>query len=168
VEAEFVFRLRADAPADKLDWTREEAEALDWEVLLGVEIAGSPFPGINDLGPGVTISDFGNNAGVILGPVFTDWRERMDEVRCEAFIDGRSVGQGSAPGLPGGPLEGVRFLLENSARRGRPLRAGQLVSSGALTGVHRISAGQPARLVFGALGAIECVGEPAGPELVAG
>lgn len=166
VEAEFVFRLLADAPVDKPDWSREEALALDWEVLLGVEIAGSPFAGINDLGPGVTISDFGNNAGVILGETFSDWRAQMDSVACEAFIDGRSVGRGAAPGLPGGPMEGVRFLLENCARRGRPLRAGQLVSSGALTGVHRIGAGQPSRLVFGDLGEIQCLGVPARPEAV--
>jgi 2-keto-4-pentenoate hydratase len=156
VEAEFVFRLLEDAPADKLEWTREEAAALPWAVHMGVEIAGSPFAGINDLGPAVTISDFGNNAGVILGPVLD---RALDQIACETFIDGTSVGRGVPSGLPGGPLEGVRFLLENAARRGRPLRAGQIVSSGAVTGVHQIRAGQEARLVFEGVGEIRCVAE---------
>ena len=55
--------------------------------------------------------------------------------------------------------EGVRFLLQNAARRGRPLREGQIVSSGAVTGVHQIRARQEARLVFEGVGEIRCRAE---------
>lgn len=164
VEAEFVFVLRTDAPADKLNWTREEAAALDWELRLGVEIAGSPLAAINDLGPAVTISDFGNNAGLIVGPELPGGLGAIDTLRCEAIIDGRSVGAGSATDLPGGPLEGVRFLLAHVARHGRSLRVGQMVSSGALTGVHRIHAGQAAEIRFGEVAVLTARAVSASPE----
>jgi 2-keto-4-pentenoate hydratase len=54
---------------------------------------------------------------------------------------------------PGGPFESLRFLLALNARRGRPLRSGDFVSAGAITGVHEIRVGQSARAVFD--GAIE-------------
>ncbi|MBW3558480.1 MAG: 2-keto-4-pentenoate hydratase [Proteobacteria bacterium] len=158
VEAEYVFRLGADTPANKLEWTFAEVQALEGELHIGVEIAGSPLSTINELGPAVVVSDFGNNAGLILGPVIQDWRSRMDELSCETFIEGRSVGKGGAASIPGSPLAAVRFLLENTGRRGRPLKKGDLVSTGAATGIHDFKPGQAARVDFGVDGAIECKG----------
>ena len=158
IEAEFVFALGQDAPTAKLDWSLDEARALAGDMHVGIETAGSPLATINELGPTVVITDFGNNAGLILGPRVPDWRSRADSaLTCESFIEGKSVGRGAASDLPGGPLEALRFLLEHCARRGRPLKAGQLISTGAATGIHDIASGQRARVDFGALGAIECV-----------
>ena len=157
VEAEYVIRIGRDAPEGKADWTTDDAAALIDALYIGVELAGSPFPGINALGPCVTVSDFGNNAGLILGPEIADWRARaFDDLRCETFIDGASVGRGAATNIPGGPLGALAFLLGHCAARGRPLKAGQLVSTGAATGVHEIRIGQAARISFGRDGEIEC------------
>lgn len=156
VEAEFVFRLGQDAPGGKTTWTFAEVEALDGELHIGVEIAASPLATINELGPAVVASDFGNNLGLFLGAPIADWRSRLSGLTCETFIEGRSVGAGGATSIPGSPLEAVRFLLEHCARRGRPLRKGQLVSTGAATGIHDILPGQGARVVFGPDGTIDC------------
>ncbi|HUO91202.1 MAG TPA: hypothetical protein VMU08_18680 [Rhizomicrobium sp.] len=110
------------------------------------------------------VSDFGNNAELILGPAVADWSRYPETLTCETFIEGESVGKGTASDLPGGPVEALRFLLEHCAQRGRPLKAGMLVSTGAATGIHEIAAGQRARVDFGALGAIECVAVVARPE----
>lgn len=161
VEAEYVFRLRADTPTNKTEWSLAEVEALDGELHIGVEIAGSPLSTINELGPTVVASDFGNNAGLILGPVIRDWRARLADLRCETFIEDRSVGAGGADSIPGSPLEALRFLLQHVARRGRPLKAGGLVSTGAATGVHDFKTGQIAKVSFGEDGLITCEGVPA-------
>ena len=58
--------------------------------------------------------------------------------------------------LPGGPLAALAFLLTHCAERGRPLRKGQWISSGAVTGVHQIEAGQSAELSFGSYGTLRC------------
>lgn len=157
VEAEFVFRIAADAAPDKTDYTHDEAAALVDALLVGVELAGSPLPLINVLGPAIVASDFGNNAGLILGPEIADWRLRDEAaMRCETFIDGTSVGQGSAASISGGLLGALAFALSRCARRGYPLKAGMLVTTGAATGIHDIVAGQGSRISFGELGELHC------------
>ncbi len=157
VEAEFVFRIGRDAPTDKLDYTPDEAADLADKLLVGVELAGSPLPLINVLGPAVVVSDFGNNAGLIVGPEIANWRN-VDEatLRCETFIDGRSVGQGGAASISGGLRSALAFALSRCARRGYPLKAGTLITTGAATGIHDIVAGQHAVVRFGALGELHC------------
>ncbi len=161
VEAEFVFRLGADAPVGKTAWTDDEALALVDALLVGAELAGSPLPRINDLGPAVVVSDFGNNAGLILGPPVPEWRRMLgtleQDLRCETAIDGEVVGSGRASDIAGGLVAALRFALARCARRGMPLRAGQLVSTGAATGIHDIRAGQQARVSFDGIGEIAIV-----------
>ena len=164
LEAEFVYELTVSAPANKLDWTLEEVQALGGRMRMGVEMAGSPLATINDLGPTVVAADFGNNNGLILSGLLAEWgRHPDDHYICAAYIDGVKVGDGSAATIPGGPLESVRFLLEHAARRGRPLKAGQLVSTGAATGIHDMVAGQTGMISFGGTAEIACRTEPATP-----
>jgi 2-keto-4-pentenoate hydratase len=135
------------------------------EMLGGVELAGSPLATINVLGPRVVASDFGNNAGLILGPPIPGWRERPDQIpACEAYVDGKLVGRGTPQSIPGGPAASLAFLLNACARRGRPLTRGQLVTTGAASGIHEIEAGQTARIVFEGMEEIRCVAVPARPE----
>jgi 2-keto-4-pentenoate hydratase len=155
VEAEFVLVLGRDAPADKTEWTVAEARDMVRAVHIGIETAGSPLAAINDLGPAAIVADFGNNAGLILGPELPGWRiQPPEQWRCESFVDGASVGRGHAGLLPGGAFESLRFLLARNAQRDRPLRAGDLISAGAVTGVHTIAAGQSARVEFAGAGQI--------------
>ena len=53
-------------------------------------------------------------------------------------------------------LESVRFLLEHCARRGRPLAAGAMVLTGAVTGVHRAYAGDEATCAFKGVAELKC------------
>ena len=164
VEAEYIYRMGRDAPAGKLDWTPEEALDYVDELLVGVEFAGSPLATINVLGPRVVASDFGNNAGLILGRVVPNWRTRPDEVPpCHAWVEGQLVGEGTPASIPGGPPASLAFLMAACAGRGRPLKAGQLVTTGAASGIHDIEAGQTARITFGDLEEIRCVAVPASP-----
>jgi 2-keto-4-pentenoate hydratase len=165
VEAEFVFVLAQDAPVRKLDWNADEAAALVKALHVGVEFAGSPLPDINRLGPPVVVSDYGNNAGLLLGPEVVDWRPRLAAgLACETFIDGVSVGTGGTRAIHGGVLAALAFALAKGARRGRPLRAGQLVSTGAATGIHDIVAGQQSRVAFPGIADLEVETVVARPE----
>jgi 2-keto-4-pentenoate hydratase len=156
VESEFVVRIGADADPDKTDWTLEEAAAQVGAVFVGVELAGSPLATINDLGPTVVASDFGNNGGLIVGPEIVDWRERLERIQVETVINGVSVGVGGSSSLAGGAMESVRFLLEHCARWGRPLKRGVLISTGAVTGVHQVHAGDDAVCVFDGVAELRC------------
>ena len=156
VEAEYVLRLQADAPPGKTHWTPEEAAALPATLHIGIEIASSPLATINQLGPCVVVSDFGNNNGLIVGEEIRNWRAiPEDRLRAETWIDVARVGTGGATFLPGGLLAAYAFALSRSARRGRPLRTGELVATGNATGIHDIAVGQTAQVRFEGYGAID-------------
>jgi len=157
IEAEFVAVIAKDAPADKLSWSREEADAMIAEVCIGLEVASSPLAAINELGPAVTASDFGNNAGLLVGASINDWRARDPQtLTCDSFIDGKSVGSGGAYGLTGGIVRSVQFMLDVAAARGRPLQAGCLIATGQTSGIHEIAPGQTARITFADDGELSC------------
>lgn len=156
VEAEYILEL-GQAPDSRDDWTAATVVPLVANVFIGVEIAGSPFAGINSHGPAVTASDFGNNAGLILGGAIPDWQHRLLDLTCEVRIDDVRVGAGGAQSIPDGPFDSLAFLLNTLHHRGRRLEAGQLISTGAATGVHSIDAGQRAVADFGPDGQITCV-----------
>lgn len=162
VEAEYVYRIGRDLPADKLDWTPGEALAYVDALLVGVELAGSPLATINAIGPRAVATDFGNNAGLILGAEVPDWRSRRAP-DCQAYVEDDLVGEGAPESIPGGPPESLAYLAAACAARGRPLRAGQLVTTGAASGIHEIEAGQTARIVFGDLEEFRCIAVPALP-----
>lgn len=164
IEAEYVLRLEADAPADKIEWTPEEAVALPATLFIGLEVASSPLATINQLGPRVVVSDFGNNNGLVVGGEIADWT-MLDEatLTAESWIDDTRVGTGGATTLPGGLRAAYAFALARSARRGRPLKAGDLIATGNATGIHDILPGQRARVVFAGYGEIVLTARAAAP-----
>ena len=166
VESELVLRLGHDAPPDRVDWAHGEALDLVADLHIGVEIASSPLATLNDLGSGAVISDFGNNWGVVLGPPIADWR-RVREVAVETYIDDVAVGRGTA-NLQAGAFGALLFTLAECARRGRSLRAGDVISTGMITGVHDIRVGQSSRHVFDGHGEVHCRATRATPHASAG
>jgi 2-keto-4-pentenoate hydratase len=164
IEAEFVFQLSEDAAENVAEWTTETARRLVKTMFIGIEIASSPLSNINDYGPAVIASDFGNNAGLLLGAEVADWQaRRLESMNCETRIDGTVVGRGTAASVNGGPLAALAFALRCNARRGHPLRAGEYISTGAATGVHAIAAGQSAEAIFTGLGRLRCRAIPMTP-----
>jgi len=127
------------------------------EVRLGIEVASSPYPRINADGPLVTVSDFGNNHGVVMGPALQGWRDLdLCAIVVRAEIDGAAVGEATAATMLDGPYGAVRFLLENLSARGFDLSNGLWVSTGAITGVHPVVPGQRVTAVFGDHGSLSC------------
>lgn len=158
VEAEFVFRIGKDAEAGKTEYSEAEALGLIDALFAGVEMAGSPLPTINKLGPTVVASDFGNNFGLILGAQLASFDasstvEDLNEATVKGYkavteIDGQVIGEGGLFTMPGGPLKAIAWLAGHLAARGRPLKVGQLISSGATTGIHDILAGQSSVVTY--------------------
>lgn len=154
VEVEIL--LKIGAVPDRV-LTLENAFHFVSEVRLGIEIASSPFPGINKHGPAVTVSDFGNNFGLVVGPQIDDWRE-IDLMNAPARmeIDGVLQGEGALANMLDGPFGAVAFLDDLLKRRGLSLLEGAWISTGAITGVHGIAAGQDACATFNDCYSLEC------------
>lgn len=157
VEAEYVFEIKADTLASKTSYTEDEAFEIISAVYAGIEMAGSPLATINKLGPTVVASDFGNNYGLILGEKLLDFSgldkdslssEAVKSFKVSTEIEGQTVGTGGLFSMPNGPLAAIAWLAGHLAERGRPLKKGQYISSGASTGIHDIEKGQSSSVYF--------------------
>lgn len=155
-EAEFLLRLRVRERGER---PLDDSDTLAWidEVRIGIEIASSPYAGINEDGACVTASDQGNNAGLVLGGVVARdrWSE-LDTIEVETRVGDRVVGRATAATMLDGPLGAVRFLLDNLSRRGIEPQSGWWISSGAVTGVHPVRPGDRLTAHFEGIGEVTC------------
>lgn len=146
-EAEILLRI-ASVPDGEISLDTI-ADHID-DVRVGVEIASSPFPGINEFGAAVTVSDFGNNKGIVLGPAVPDWRHAdLLSMPVSLQINGSTVGADRMSNMLDGPFGSVVFLLKELKRRGIEAAPGTWVSAGAITGVHEVTGGQTVKACFG-------------------
>lgn len=156
VEAEYVFEVAKDAEPSKTKYSQEEAAQLISAIYAGIEMAGSPIFDINSYGPTVVASDFGNNFGLILGNKLADIEsadqlsaQECNKYNAQSYVDGALVGEGGLFSMPNGPLAAIAWLAGHLAARNMPLKKGQLISSGASTGIHDVNIGQSAQVTFG-------------------
>ncbi len=156
-EAEFLLRLGTAPDPAKPHYTPAEARAMIDAVHVGIEIASSPFPGINALGPTVTVSDFGNNNGLVIGADALGWRDGdINTWPVELLINDERIGAATTATMLDGPFGAVRYLLEHMAARGIALSPGQWISTGAVTGVHPVAIGDRVEARFDGRFAVRC------------
>lgn len=167
VEAEIVFRMAVDQPL-RADTTADEALAMVDAVFAGVETAGSPMARINELGPTAVVSDFGNNFGLIVGAELSMEALLREPIRCDTLIDGEVVGEYVLQNGLQGPADALAFAMRRLAQRHWPLRRGDFITTGALTGIHDIRAGQRAIIRFENVRPIVCRAVAFKPEGVVG
>ena len=164
VEAEFVIELGETVPPSENDYSDDDLIGLISSLYAGVEIASSPMASINQIGPMCVIPDFGNNAGLLLGPVISDWRSRsLESMTAKVTVDDEIVGDAGANAIAGGPLQALRFLIGVFGSRGMELPKGTLVSTGASTGIHDVVVSSTARVEFGSIGWFDFRFEPMPP-----
>jgi 2-keto-4-pentenoate hydratase len=93
----------------------------------------------------VIAADFGNNNGLVLGPVLTAAAEEPP-AQLVCTIDGQVIGEGTAENLPGGMHHGLATALNLLTGRGHRVAAGMVFATGAITGIHPIRPGQHCRI----------------------
>lgn len=146
-EAEFVVFVGA-GPSGELRPER---------MKTGIEVAASPVTPLPALGSLATIAEFGNNAGLILdADVPLELLAQPERLTCETRIGDADPIRHTGEALPGGPAAGFAFAQAATDRIGLPLRPGQFVSTGAITGMHAVEPGQSCSADFGAFGRIDC------------
>ena len=156
LEAEFVFELAVAIEPSERDYSDEELIERVAGLFIGAEVASSPMALINELGPCAVVSDFGNNAGLIVGPSIPNWSSMpLDSLTVGVTIDDKIVGKSDANAIEGGPLRALRFLFHSCGRRGLDLPRGTLISTGAVTGIHDVQVGSKADIDFGSFGSFK-------------
>lgn len=136
IEPEIAFRLaRAPEPGMGAEAIMGCVEA----VAHGFEIVDSPFPGWKFTAPD-SAAAHGLHAALLLGA----WRELDAVLEFSVTLTGPGGRwQGHSSHVLGGPLEALGFLAAEIARHGgRPLEAGEIVTTGTLTDAMPIRPGE--------------------------
>ncbi|MEM7704029.1 MAG: 2-keto-4-pentenoate hydratase [Pseudomonadota bacterium] len=164
VEAEFVLQLADIIEPSGAVYSDQDLLDRIAGLHIAAEIASSPMADVNRLGPCCVVCDFGNNAGLLVGPSIADWSQRhLDELTAKTIVDDATVGAADAGVIDGGPLQALRFLVELCATRGLTLAQGTYVSCGAVTGIHDVTTDSSARLDFGVFGSFDVKFDPVQP-----
>jgi len=111
---------------------------------LAIEVLDSCFKDRKRVDELSALADRQSNAGLVFGPLATDWRSRdLADVR-PAFnvIRGAEIAMTKAAASTDSVLDAVVWLANHAAGRGRPLKAGQIVITGARVGPIPIAPGK--------------------------
>jgi len=130
VEAEIAFVLKSDLASAHIG-TTDVISAIDY-AIAAIEIVGSRI-GNWDIKITDTIADNASASHFVLGhkPVKL---ENIDLVECtmEMNVNGIKVSEGKGDACMGSPINAVLWLAKTFAKLGRPLKAGDVILSGAL------------------------------------
>lgn len=151
-EAEVAFLLKADLADGPLD-VAQIAVAIDYGVAA-IEICDSRIAGW-DIAFADTVADNASSGVYVLG----EDRKTLDEfspvgVGMRMLINGEEVSTGNGAACLGDPLNAVVWLARAARDFGEPLRAGQLVLSGALGPMRPLAAGDDVTVEISGLGAV--------------
>lgn len=151
-EAEVAFVLGADLEGDDLDI--ETVRAAVEHAVAAIEIVDSRIAGW-DIRITDTIADNGSSGLFVLG----DRRLSLDEfepvdVQMQMYADDELVSEGTGAACLGDPLEALLWLARTAQQVGDPLRAGQVVLSGALGPMRPVTPGSVVRAELSALGTV--------------
>ncbi|MGK4906268.1 2-keto-4-pentenoate hydratase [Streptomyces albus] len=126
-------------------------------VLPAIEIVDSRIAGW-DLAITDTVADNASSGAVVLGttPFRLDGRD-LARVGMTLYHDGEPVSFGAGHACLGSPVVAVAWLARETARRGQPLRAGDLVMSGALGPMVPVGGPGRYRLELDGLGDVEAL-----------
>jgi 2-keto-4-pentenoate hydratase len=162
VEAEVAFVLRADL--DEPDATVADVLRATDFVLAAIEIVDSRIAGW-DITITDTVADNASSGAVVLGtmPVPVTGLD-LAEKGMVIEHNGDPVSTGAGEACMGSPVTAVAWLAREVARRGRPLRDGEIVLSGALGPMVAVTGPGRYRARLDGLGTVEAVFETKGEE----
>ncbi len=156
VEAEIGLRLGHDLPPRAGPYTREEVAAAIESLHPGIEIPESRLEDDHPHGALGMVADLGYAGRYVAGAGLRDWQAiPVESLAARLLINGREVARGSAAKAFGHPLDGVVWLANHRGQRFHAgLRAGDIVSTGSLTGIHWTRPGDVVVADYGALGSV--------------
>ncbi|MET7680456.1 fumarylacetoacetate hydrolase family protein [Streptomyces sp. NPDC005423] len=160
-EAEIAFVLAADLDADDLG-TEEVRAAVDYAVAA-LEIVDSRVAGW-DIAITDTVADNASSGLFVLGQHRLTLREFTPrDVTMRLYADGVPASAGDGSACLGDPLAALLWLARTARAYGDPLRAGQIVLSGALGPLVPTPPGTTVRAELSALGPVTAAFSPYGP-----
>ncbi|MBI2585238.1 MAG: fumarylacetoacetate hydrolase family protein [Rhodospirillales bacterium] len=157
VESELAFRFSVALPPRKQSYGRAEVLAGVGAVLPAIEVVGCRFEGgFPGIGPARLIADMVANTAWVRGPERADWRRfNLKRHAVRLIRAGNTVAEGVGADALGDPLSVLEWTANHLSALGDGIAAGEVVSTGTLTGVTAVKPGDRMLADFGELGRVE-------------
>lgn len=136
---------------------REDVLACIDHALIAVEIVGCRFAGgFQGAGTTACIADFAFNAGLVRGARIDNWQVLdLAGVTARTVVNDEIQAEGTGAAVLGDPLNALCWATEESSRLSMPLVAGDIISTGTMTGATPVAPGDHVVGDFGDLGRLE-------------
>lgn len=155
VEAEIAYRFGKDLPARQTPWTREEVLSAIASAHPAIEICDTRFSEIGAQTALLHLADQGNHGALIYGDALTNWASLTPVEEAVRLTAGSNIiAEHKGGNSAGDPLRMLVWLAQHAAEQGFPIKAGDIVTTGSMTGTVFVEAGTTAKAEFGSLGSI--------------
>jgi 2-keto-4-pentenoate hydratase len=152
VEAEVAFRFAKDLPPRTRPYSERSIAAAVGEVLVVIELCDTRLANWKET-PGLwKLADFQNNGGLVLGSGTKDW-QKVDFLKQEVeFRIGARVVKAKGAHSYGNPMRLLPWLARHCGKRGLGLHAGDIVTTGAWSGLEIAKPGDEVTAKFPGIG----------------
>lgn len=155
-EPEFAFVLASDIAPGAAVPSLERVLAAVGSLVLAIEVPDSRFSDFSAVGVPSLAADAMCGGYFITGPSIADWRSLdLPAQGARLLCDGREVSAGSGANVLGDPREALRWMTGEVLSRGWPLRAGDIVLTGASAAPVAVHAGDSLDAEFDGLGSVK-------------
>jgi 2-keto-4-pentenoate hydratase len=152
VEAEVAFRLAKDLPPRTRPYSERAVAAAVGEALVAIELCDTRLANWKKTSGLWKLADFQNNNGLVVGSGTKDW-QKVDFLEQEVeFRIGARVVKAKGTHSFGNPFRLLPWLAQHCAKRGLGLRAGDVITTGAWTGLEIAQAGDKVTARFPGIG----------------
>ena len=152
VEAEVAFRMAKDLPPRSRPYSEKSIAAAVGEVIVAIELCDTRLANWKDTSGLWKLADFQNNAALVAGSGTKDW-QKIDFLQQEVeFRIGKRVAKAKGAHSFGNPFRLLPWLVKHCAKRGFGLHAGDVITTGAWTGLEIARPGDEVTAKFPGIG----------------
>jgi len=152
VEAEIAYRLARDLAPRARPYSEKEVAAAVGEVLVTIELCDTRLADWKATSGVWKLADFQQNGALVAGGGMRDW-QKIDFLQQEVeFRVGAKLRKAKGSHPYGNPFRLLPWLVAHACRHGMGLRAGDVVTTGAWTGLEEASAGDEVVARFPGIG----------------
>jgi 2-keto-4-pentenoate hydratase len=152
VEAEVAFRLAKDLPPRSRPYSERSVAAAVGEVVVAIELCDTRLAKWKDTSGLWKLADFQNNSALVVGSGTKDWL-KIDFLQQEMeFRIGSRVARAKGAHSFGNPFRLLPWLVAHCAKRGLGLHAGDVITTGAWTGLEIALPGDEVTAIFPGIG----------------
>jgi len=135
VEAEVAYRFARDLPPREKPYTEEEIAGAIGEVVVAVELCATRLANWKDAPGGWKLADLQSSGALVVGSGTSDWRAIRWPKQQVKFRVGERVSKATGTHPFGDPFRLLPWLVAHCAGRTGGLRKGDVVTTGAWTGL---------------------------------